>query len=220
MTIPTAAQLLQGNAKAFKFEAFGDTAEGTIVGIPQVKQVTKIDGTPDFFPSGDPKYQILATLQTTMREDQDDDGLRTLYIKSYLMQAVRLAVQQAGAPELEDGGYLKVIYTSDGEAKRGQSAPKIFQAEYRRPNATGSVLGVQPQAPQTYAQQVAGMQSQSGTYNAPVAGYQPPLQQQAPPPPGYGPPAQVVSQSKQHSPEVKAALEAAGIDPASVPVQG
>jgi hypothetical protein len=203
-TPPTEAQLLGGGAQAAKFAAPGDSIDGTVMS-KQIKQVTKM-GTnePEFFPSGDPKWQILATLQTTLRDDADDDGLRTVYIKSHMMGAVRSAVGQTGASELEPGGWLRVTFTNYGEAQRGLNPPKLFVAEYRRPDA--QVLGVQPQS-QTY---------------------QPPVQQQAAPV-GYQPPPQpapqptqaytyqgATPQTQQPDAATLAALEKSGLSPEAI----
>lgn len=162
MTVPTAAQLTGGNARGVKFEAPGDTIEGQILS-QKVQQVTKPDGTPDFFRSGDPKWQILISLQTKLRDDADDDGIRTLYCKSFMMPAVRQAVQTAGAPELEDGGWLSVTFTHEGEkTSSAYSAPKMFTAEYKRPGPSpAEALGVTPQtaAPQHKPEVLAALKA-------------------------------------------------------------
>ena len=149
MTIPTQARLLGGAAKTAKFQAFGDSVEGFVIAEPEIKPVTKMGtGEIDTFPSGDPKFQIIVTLQTTLREDEEDDGQRTVYIKSFMLKpGLSQAVQAAGAEEVEKGGWLRIIYTHNGEATRGGNAPKLFEVTYRKPNRQADVLGGQPTQP-------------------------------------------------------------------------
>lgn len=217
MTIPTDAQLLSGNAQAVKFAAPGDSIDGTVV-RKEVRPITKMGtGEVDTYKSGDIKYQILATLQTNLHEDNDDDGQRTLYIKSYMMSAVKQAVAQAGAGELEIGAWMRVTFTHYGEAERGLNPPKMYVAEYRRPDAqvlqgaVGAVqtgLGGQPVPhPQTniatpqYAPQAQAPQ------------YQQPSVQQAP-----AQPQQVAAQPAQGQPTPAqiAALRAIPLDDAAI----
>jgi hypothetical protein len=233
MTNPPSSKDLLGNAaKAFKFDAIGDVAQGTVISTV-VRQVTKMGtGELEFFKSGDPKWQIIVTLQTTLREDPDDDGQRTLYVKSYMFSAVRQAVAATGADDLERGGYLTVVHTGLGEAERGLNPPKLFSAEYKRPSA--QLLAGQapaPQAPQqAYPQYAPGQPSAVQDYAAPAPA---PHSQAAPqasqPAPQYAQapvatqqsapapiPAPAAAPAAGPSPEQLAAVIRAGLDPAQV----
>jgi hypothetical protein len=138
--------LLGGSGgKSAKFDHHGATVAGTISQAPEVRQQTKLeDGTPLTWDNGDPKMQLVVTLQTDLREDGDDDGIRKLYVKGSkdpasksLHAAVAGAVQAAGAKSLEVGGRLSVTYVGDGVAKtRGYTAPKQYEASYT-PAAAG-----------------------------------------------------------------------------------
>lgn len=234
---PTPDQLLAGNARSFKFKAYGDTAEGIILSQETKQATDPATGEKQFYRrSGDPVWQILYTMQTNLHEDQDDDGRRTLYAKGGMFGAIRQAREKIGAERIEDGGYLKVIYTGDGEAERGLNPPKLYVAEYRRPtdqvldSAVNNVQqglggqpqptpqqGYQPQAGPNYGQPVQDPY-QKQNY-APQQGY---LQgaatpnytpQQQPPAPQVQP-AQPVQQGP--TPQQIAALQSAGIDVASV----
>jgi hypothetical protein len=153
MTTTSAADafLMGGGAASARFDQPGDTVTGTIADPPEVRQQTDIKtGDPVFWPSGDPKMQLLVTLQTTLKDDPDDDGKRRVYVKGKsLTDAVREAVRAAGAKGLEVGGTLTVTYTGDGTAsQRGFNPPKLYTAAYKRPDttqATGEFLGVTPQ---------------------------------------------------------------------------
>lgn len=183
--------LMGGGAASAKFEAPGDTIDGTIAEPPEVRQQTDIaTGQPVFWPSGDPKMQLVVTLATTIRDDSDDDGKRRVYIKGKsLTEAVREAVRQSGAKGLELGGTLTVTYTGDGVAsQRGFNPPKLYTAAYARPDTTkqsAEFLGVD---------------------KAPTPAVAPVAPATAPAP--AGPP--------QPTAEQIAALKAAGVDPKTV----
>jgi hypothetical protein len=163
------AFLMGGGSASAKFEEYGDTVTGTICEAPEVRQQTDIStGQPVHWPSGDPKMQLIVTLQTTLRDDPDDDGKRRVYVKGKsLTEAVREAVRQTGAKGLELGGTLTVTYTGDGVAsQRGFNPPKLYTATYARPDTaaqSGQFLGVQPaqQAPAA-AQPAAPAPAQAG----------------------------------------------------------
>lgn len=152
MTAPTTTTadqfLMGGGATSAKFEQPGDTITGIIVDPPEVRQQTDIaTNEPMFWPSGDPKMQLIVTLQTKQSDGPDDDGKRRVYVKGKsLTDAVREAVKQTGAKGLEVGGSLTVTYTGDGTAsQRGFNPPKLYSATYARPDTTaasGAFLGV------------------------------------------------------------------------------
>jgi hypothetical protein len=134
-----------GGGKSASFEKPGDKVSGEILTV-ESRQQTDLDGALKCWDNGDPMWQVVVTLQTTEREDGDDDGKRTVYLKgsrkyASTATAVGEAVKAAGAKTLEVGGTLALAYTGDGEpTKRGFSAPKLYQAAYKPP-AQGVDLG-------------------------------------------------------------------------------
>ena len=83
------AFLMGGGAKSAKFDNEGDKVVGTILDM-QVKQQTDIKtGAPRTWDNGDPMMQLVVTLQTDARDDEDDDGQRTLYVKGQMQRAVQ-----------------------------------------------------------------------------------------------------------------------------------
>lgn len=136
--------LMGGGIKsiAWKDNPIGYTVIGTITDTPKVEQMKKFQSQDlDFWPSGDPKMQIIVTLQTDLRDpaDADDDGKRRLHIPPRMMQPVREAVQRAGAKGLEIGGRLAVRRIG-GSGATGD--PFQFAAEYAAPAVDpGSLLG-------------------------------------------------------------------------------
>lgn len=148
----TAEQFLLGaGGKSAKFETIGASITGTIDATPEVRQQTSLEtGTPLVWDNGDPKMQLVVTLKTELREDEDDDGLRKLYVKGSkdpasksMHAAVAGAVLAAKAKGLEIGGRLAVTYTGDGVSKtRGFNPPKQYEATYQPPTG-GEFLGTE-----------------------------------------------------------------------------
>ena len=87
------------------------------------------------------KMQVRIVLKTEERDptDPEDDGRRTLYVKSWMRGAVGDALRKAGAKEPEVGGTLTVQFTHVTPPERpGLSPSKHFSATYTAPAVTGS----------------------------------------------------------------------------------
>jgi hypothetical protein len=88
--------------------------------------------------------QLVVALQTTLREDDDDDGIRNLYVKGSkkpesksLHAAVAGAVQAARAKGLEVGGHLKVTLTGKRPSTtKGFNDANEFAAVYTPASAS------------------------------------------------------------------------------------
>lgn len=79
------------------------------------------------------KYQIRIVLATDQRDStiEDDDGRRTLYVKSWMRGAVGDALRKAGAKEPQVGARLTVTFTHTQPPDRpGLSKSKHYVAEY------------------------------------------------------------------------------------------
>lgn len=92
---------------------------------------------PDCWDDGKPKMQIVVDWMTDLRDpsNEDDDGRRTLRSGAYkkpgtIIGAIREAVTAAGAPGLEHGADLALMWQS-GEGRSGD--PRQFIAAYKRP---------------------------------------------------------------------------------------
>ena len=146
-----------------KDDPTGTTVTGTVCEpAPTVKQQTDIrDGHPLTWDNGDPKMQLVVTIQTDLRDPQitDDDGRRALYVKGStkagcksMHDAVATAVRAAGAKGLAVGGRLTVqLVGTEPSQTRGFSDRKLWAASYAAPDAsavTGGFLGTSaPVAP-------------------------------------------------------------------------
>jgi hypothetical protein len=139
--------LLNGSGPSRKgrsasFLTVGASITGTITEKPTTKQKNDPDtGLPSVWPNGDPVWQIVVPLQTTLRSAEVaatadggvDDGVRYLYIagsrkpeSKSLHVAVAEAVRAVGAPGLEVGGQLTVTYIGNGP--KSPNAPAVAQA--------------------------------------------------------------------------------------------
>lgn len=209
-----------GGSASFPFDTIGDTVTGRVTNLEEVQQTDLNTGQPAFWDNGQPKMMYRAELQTQLRDDDDDDGTRSIYLKgskkpeaqsslSAVLQAVRTATGKAA---LAVGGTLTLTYIGDGVAKqRGHNAPKLYAAQYVAPSV--DLSGEQaPAAPAAQFQQPAQAAA------APV--YQQPAPQAAAPvytPPAAAPvPAVAPAAPVGPTPEQIAAIRAAGMDPAAV----
>jgi hypothetical protein len=146
MSQTTTDFLFAGGAKAFAFNEFGDTVSGEITSA-EVRQQTSIEGDLLTWPDGKPRNQLVITLQTTLKDNDDDDGLRTVYAKggrfdvnkgegSSMRDAIAEAVRLVGAKSIDPGDELAVSYTGEGVARRGYNAPKLYTAGFRKAKAS------------------------------------------------------------------------------------
>lgn len=134
--------LLGGGGASAKFDNVGDTITGTILSA-EVRDQTDIGtGKVLTWDNGDVRKQLVVTLQTSLRDDADDDGHRNVYVKGSkkagsrsLHDAVASAVRAAGAGSLEVGGTLTVTFTgTEASATRGFNDRKLYSASYVAPD--------------------------------------------------------------------------------------
>ncbi len=176
--------LFDSGSKGLKFETVGETHIGVVSGEAFERQQMKFGTTePDFWPSGEPKMQVLVPLRVdgVTPDDPDDDGDRTLYVSSNAMkQAIGKAIRDAGVKDIAIGGTLTVSFIGyDPNSKNKQNPKKPYQASYTPPasplagvaapvtpapvNAYQAPVAVPvaqpiPQAPAPVAQPVAALQ--------------------------------------------------------------
>jgi len=70
--------LMGQGAKSFPFDKVGDQVTGEIVDASKQQQTNMEDGKPAFWDDGNPKMMVVVTLQTDLKDDEDDDGKRTV----------------------------------------------------------------------------------------------------------------------------------------------
>jgi hypothetical protein len=163
-----AKSFLMGSSNpGFSFVRPGDEVAGQIVGEPQVQQQRVFDPLGlskelAFWPSGDPKMQMIVTLRTQLRNYEGisrpdttvpDNGMRTLYVKGKHMEsAMKQAILHAGAEFLDPGGMLQVRYTGDDYDSKAGIKPKLFAVRYMPPRQQAPASQPTPQGGQGYQQ--------------------------------------------------------------------
>jgi hypothetical protein len=171
------AFLMGAAVPSAKFDQPGAEVSGRVV--HRETRLQTVFGTNEVkhWPSGDPMYQLVVHIQTTQRNPmiENDNGVRAIYIKGKnFTDAVRDAVKLAGAPGIEVGGQIRVIYTGDDMASKAPIKPKMFAVQY---------LAAPPQAAQGGWPQQPAQPSPQG-YGQPAWG------QHQPSPQGWPQPAQ------------------------------
>lgn len=143
--MPVSLDELGGGGKSWQHDV-GDKIDGTIVSIKRVQQTDFTSGEPLTWSNGDPRMQTVVELQTDLRDSDDDDGIRTLWLKggkNYEPQtgsgqsgevALAQAAKDAGAKSIEEGARLQFRCT--GLAKpttRGFQPARLYTAKYTAP---------------------------------------------------------------------------------------
>jgi len=137
--------LMNGGTPSVKWEgrAIGHTVIGTITDQPKAVQMTKYQSSElDYWPSGDPKMEIICVVQTDERDPAKtgDDGRRRLHITPRMQKPLREAVQRVGAPGLAIGGRIAFRWISGTGVGEGNA--REFAADYAPPVVDpGSLLG-------------------------------------------------------------------------------
>ena len=138
--------LFAGGSKSAKFDEVGDIVRGVILSA-EVRQATDLEGAPKVWSDGSPVNQLVITLQTDLRDGDDDDGTRRLYAKggnyeaatgkgTSMLVAVREAIKKAGATKLAEGATLTVQHSGLGKkSKPAHNAPKLYTAKYEATSA-------------------------------------------------------------------------------------
>lgn len=129
------------------------TWEGEILELAK-KQATTYNpdapgtGEPRFWKDGSPMMQRWITLQTKVRDNDDDDGRRVMVLDSKNKdEAVKAAVKATGT-KIQPGGYLVVeFFGTDPNGKNPDNLPKLYRATYTPPSDTPTPT----QAPQSQA---------------------------------------------------------------------
>lgn len=134
MTTDVDTFLMGGAGRSAQFKKHGDLVEGVIMHAEVRQQTSFDDGSLLYWDDGKPRNQLVVTLQTEDHEDDDDDGIRKVYVKGQMTKAVQKAVLESGQRGLGNGGKLTVQYVSDAESKKkGMPGAKQYVAMYEPP---------------------------------------------------------------------------------------
>lgn len=129
--------LAGGSKSAFTSDSLpGDTITGTVVSV-DYKQVNDFNtGDPAFFPSGDPKMQFVIVIQTDQRDDEDDDGRRTIYIpawgskKQALVDAMRAEGMRKASEAFATGNVFTATFVEELQKQNPQTRARYREKVY------------------------------------------------------------------------------------------
>lgn len=177
----------------------GTTVTGTVVeaALQQVRDY--MTGEPKHWDDGNPQQQVVVKIQTSMREDAEDDGIRGVYIKTWGAQrdAFHEAVRNAGCTKaseaLQPGGEFSITFTGTRPSKAG-SDEKVYSYAIKPAPAAGLDAALNTPAP-TAAQPAAFTPPPAAPAQAaPAPAQQPAPAAAAPAPAGGQDPAALAKQ--------------------------
>ena len=129
--------LAGGSKSAFTSDSLpGDTITGTVVSV-DYKQVNDFNtGEPAYFPSGDPEMQFVIVIQTDQRDDEDDDGRRTIYIpawgskKQALVDAMRAEGMRKASEAFATGNIFTATFVEELQKQNPQTRARYREKVY------------------------------------------------------------------------------------------
>lgn len=129
--------LAGGSKSAFTSDSLpGDTITGAVVSV-DCKQVSDFNtGEPAYFPSGDPKMQFVIVIQTDQRDDEDDDGRRTIYIpawgskKQALVDAMRAEGMRKASEAFATGNIFTATFVEELQKQNPQTRARYREKVY------------------------------------------------------------------------------------------
>jgi hypothetical protein len=130
------SELFHSSAPAFRFEKIGDTIEGVITDVSSVQDRDFVTKEPVFWPDGKPKKMLILTVQTSLRDSDEDDGLRSIWCRGNIHTAVGKALSEAFRPAKPSSagvlhGTVKLRFDKTEASNKG--APrKIYRAKFTR----------------------------------------------------------------------------------------
>ena len=126
--------LMGGGGRSAEFKEEGSGVQGTIIKTQMRQQTDFESGELLFWNDGNPRMQAVITLETEYQDDDEDDGLRNVYCKGQMQQALAKAVRAAGEKGIANGGTLAIQWATTAEpARRGLSGAKQYQVWYWPP---------------------------------------------------------------------------------------
>ena len=132
------ALMSSGRTKSASFEKEGDFVSGTILSRDYRQQTEYGSNEPLFWDDGKPRMQIVLRVQTPDQDNEEDDGVRGVYIKnpSQMWQATKDAVEAAGADGMHVGGIISIKYVGMRKSpKNPKFTQKVYEVGYRPPTS-------------------------------------------------------------------------------------
>lgn len=146
-TTPSAAdEIMSGGGEGARYFRFGDTPgtslSGTLVRVDKVQGRDFDTGQPAVYDDGNPVYKFVVTVQTTLQEDADDDGLRAAWLptRADIRNAFAAAVKAGGDDKPTPGASITITFSGlDGRKK-------VYSFTYKAGagNAADDIMGGAP----------------------------------------------------------------------------
>ena len=180
--------LAGGSKSAFTSDSLpGDTITGAVVSV-DYKQVNDFNtGEPAYFPSGDPKMQFVIVIQTDQRDDEDDDGRRTIYIpawgskKQALVDAMRAEGMRKASEAFATGNIFTATFVEELQKQNPQTRAryreKVYTYRIQRGSLAAADRDADPWATTQPAPQATQPAPQAAPAPAPAPAPQAPAQQ-------------------------------------------
>lgn len=136
-----AHDFLMGGAPTANFLTVGTVHQGRIRSYEKTQQRDMDSGLPKTWDNGEPMWQIVFTIETDERDPSKphDDGVRRIFAKANMLNAIRDAIRKSGHDGNLVGGTLAVKYSGDDTPKKkGFNPPKLYEARFTPPTETQS----------------------------------------------------------------------------------
>lgn len=138
---------LGGGGDNFAFDHIGDEVEGFVIDMDTRQGTNMQTNEPEWWDKEHtrPVLLTLLTLQTSLRDNPKDTGLRTVTLagskkpnpdgtKSRMCAARDAVLAATGGTAFEPGAWFKMRFSAEGpRTKPGFNPPKYFEAWYRSP---------------------------------------------------------------------------------------
>ena len=133
-------ELLAGRGgRTASFKEHGDFVVGEVIRYDMFQQRDILTKELLAWPDGNPRMNIAISLQTEESEDEDDDGIRNLYVKvpSQSLTALREALNKVRVKGIAEGGVLQCTFVATAKpTKVGLSGQKQYEFAYTPPAVT------------------------------------------------------------------------------------
>jgi hypothetical protein len=133
---------------SFKDAKIGDSFTGIITDLQTVQVRDFATGDPKFWDDGKPQLQIQVTLDTDLRESDEDSGERRVYLFGQKLTAAKQALKEADMTKLDLGTKFTIALVGEKPAKtKGFNPVKLYGVKLAKGTSNPSVDAVLAETP-------------------------------------------------------------------------